>query len=95
MSVAEDDCAIAKQIGGISFPYVAKLLQFGTAKQKVVSYLHSWRKRDPAEFVALHPGIDPRELDKILIAARVSRLSRAPGWTGCHKIVLPRYLPTA
>jgi alkylation response protein AidB-like acyl-CoA dehydrogenase len=28
------DCAIANQIGGISFPYVAKLLQFGTEKQK-------------------------------------------------------------
>jgi butyryl-CoA dehydrogenase len=28
------DCAIANQVGGISFPYVAKLLQFGTDQQK-------------------------------------------------------------
>jgi butyryl-CoA dehydrogenase len=32
--LAYGDCAIANQIGGISFPYVAKLLQFGTDKQK-------------------------------------------------------------
>ena len=32
--LAYGDCAIANQIGGISFPYVAKLLQFGTEKQK-------------------------------------------------------------
>ena len=32
--LAYGDCAIANQIGGISFPYVAKLLQFGTRKQK-------------------------------------------------------------
>jgi len=32
--LAYGDCAIANQIGGVSFPYVAKLLQFGTAKQK-------------------------------------------------------------
>lgn len=28
------DCAIGNQIGGISFPYVAKLLEYGTDKQK-------------------------------------------------------------
>src|SRR5260370_14578603 len=32
--LAYGDCAIANQVGGISFPYVAKLLQFGTEKQK-------------------------------------------------------------
>src|ERR1700733_7238675 len=32
--LAYGDCAIANQIGGISFPYVAKLLQFGTDQQK-------------------------------------------------------------
>jgi alkylation response protein AidB-like acyl-CoA dehydrogenase len=32
--LAYGDCAIANQVGGISFPYVAKLLQFGTDKQK-------------------------------------------------------------
>jgi alkylation response protein AidB-like acyl-CoA dehydrogenase len=32
--LAYGDCAIANQIGGVSFPYVAKLLQFGTHKQK-------------------------------------------------------------
>lgn len=32
--LAYGDCAIANQIGGISFPYVAKLLQFGTNQQK-------------------------------------------------------------
>jgi butyryl-CoA dehydrogenase len=32
--LAYGDCAIANQIGGISFPYVAKLLQFGTDAQK-------------------------------------------------------------
>jgi butyryl-CoA dehydrogenase len=32
--LAYGDCAIANQIGGISFPYVAKLLQFGTDEQK-------------------------------------------------------------
>src|ERR1700722_13731599 len=32
--LAYGDCAIANQIGGVSFPYVAKLLQFGTDKQK-------------------------------------------------------------
>jgi butyryl-CoA dehydrogenase len=28
------DCAIGNQIGGISFPFVAKLLEFGTTRQK-------------------------------------------------------------
>ena len=32
--LAYGDCAIANQVGGISFPYVAKLLQFGTDQQK-------------------------------------------------------------
>ena len=32
--LAYGDCAIANQIGGISFPYVAKLLEFGTDTQK-------------------------------------------------------------
>jgi len=32
--LAYSDCAIANQVGGISFPYVAKLLQFGTDQQK-------------------------------------------------------------
>lgn len=32
--LAYGDCAIANQIGGISFPYVAKLVQFGTNQQK-------------------------------------------------------------
>jgi butyryl-CoA dehydrogenase len=32
--LAYGDCAIANQIGGVSFPYVAKLLQFGTDEQK-------------------------------------------------------------
>jgi len=32
--LAYGDCAIANQVRGISFPYVAKLLQFGTDKQK-------------------------------------------------------------
>jgi hypothetical protein len=32
--LAYGDCAIANQIGGVSFPYVAKLLQFGTVKQR-------------------------------------------------------------
>jgi hypothetical protein len=32
--LAYGDCAIANQVGGVSFPYVAKLLQFGTHKQK-------------------------------------------------------------
>ena len=32
--LAYGDCAIANQIGGVSFPYVAKLLQFGTEQQK-------------------------------------------------------------
>ena len=32
--LAYGDCAIANQVGGVSFPYVAKLLQFGTDQQK-------------------------------------------------------------
>jgi alkylation response protein AidB-like acyl-CoA dehydrogenase len=32
--LAYGDCAIANQIGGVSFPYVAKLAEYGTEKQK-------------------------------------------------------------
>jgi butyryl-CoA dehydrogenase len=32
--LAYGDCAIANQVGGVSFPYVSKLLQFGTDQQK-------------------------------------------------------------
>jgi alkylation response protein AidB-like acyl-CoA dehydrogenase len=32
--VSYGDCAIGNQVGGISFPFVAKLVEFGTEKQK-------------------------------------------------------------
>lgn len=49
-----------------------------TAKRLFAFLAH---RGSPAEFLAAHPGVNARQVDAILSAARFSLLNKAPGWT--------------